>query len=60
MGCVAFGVALFSLAIAATTGEWPTALGFWGAILFLSIGLVFIGEYMRRCATDYGGGQWGI
>lgn len=61
IGCLAVGVALLSVAIAATTGEWLTALGLWGAILFLCIGLVFIGEYLRRRTTDTSNlGRWDV
>lgn len=51
IGIVSFLVAVLSVAIVATTGEWPTDFGVWAPLLFVLVGILLVWD-SRRTPTD--------
>ncbi len=44
-------IAMVSVALRATSGDWPTGLGGWGAAVFAGAGLVLVGHSLTHRIT---------
>lgn len=46
VGVLSLSIAALSLGIHELTGAWPSDLGRWGVVLFVLVGIGFVGTYL--------------
>jgi hypothetical protein len=54
VGVLSLATAGLSFGIKDLMAEWPTEFGPWGALFFLVLGIVLVGQYTSAYVTDGG------